>query len=487
MEDDRPKIDFENAPYTYKPVEPNFVSGEELDAEGEYKSRALTRTGPPMRPLNARRSKPTDAKFQQWATEERELVLKAQQGDHRSASLLVERHLYGIQVKGWRRWAKLNGIFKKGVTGPPKRERAVEYGDFIGAAVEKFWLALTRFKSKRNNGLNAYTQWGVRGAISDMARDWRNRTAFGGMESDIQRFLRYGERWNWPAEIIKLKFPKFSIEEIEWEKEVVYAIQEGESYGEGGVDDEKAFDSDHGRQLETATDSLAAVQSLPMSQYSRGAALGVRWKKALRNVIPWHLGYTKGFEPKRRSCYAPLWNDVVERDYAERDSALLKRIGRQRYADLLVARSKRTDTVYQVRNGELVTVQADKGAVTLRKRTGIDVEANPPQHTLPPIPGTLRSPLAKCSSRKNKTLPLPIGQAPAVISYWNVLSKNRPRRGFDMQTTDEIVLRLEAALTKHRGHTPSDLATLAKTHTERISHGSHDAARGNVLVARKRA
>ena len=98
--------------------------------------------------------------------------------------------------------------------------------------------------------------------------------------------------------------------------------------------------------------------------------------------------------------------------------------------------------------------------------------------------------MAECSSRKNKTLPLPIGQAPAVISYWNVLSKNCPRRGFDMQTTDEIVLRLEAeaALTKHRGHTPSDLATLAKTHTERIApHGLNNAARGNVPLARKRA
>ena len=41
LEDDRPKIDFENAPYTYKPVDPDFVSGEELDAEGENKSKAL--------------------------------------------------------------------------------------------------------------------------------------------------------------------------------------------------------------------------------------------------------------------------------------------------------------------------------------------------------------------------------------------------------------------------------------------------------------
>ena len=152
--------------------------------------------------------------------------------------------------------------------------------------MEKFWLALTRFKSKRNNGLNAYTQWGVRGAISDMARDWRNRTAFGGMESDIQRFLRYGERWNWPAEIIKLKFPKFSIEEIEWEKEVVYAIQEGESYSEGGVDDEKAFDSDNGRQLETATDSLAAFNRSRCRNIREGPLSGLGGRRRSGTSFP---------------------------------------------------------------------------------------------------------------------------------------------------------------------------------------------------------
>jgi hypothetical protein len=81
--------------------------------------------------------------------------------------------------------------------------------------------------------------------------------------------------------------------------------------------------------------------------------------------------------------------------------------------------------------------------------------------------------------------PIPQGQAPAVISYWNVLSKDRSRRGFDMQTTDEIVQRLsDAALPKYRGHKPSDVTAeaLAKTYT-RNPNGLTNAVRRNISIA----
>jgi hypothetical protein len=145
-----------------------------------------------------------------------------------------------------------------------KQERALQYGDFIGAVLEKFWLAVTGFTGK--GALGTYARLGVYGALSDTARDWRNKPSLGGADTRIQRFLPGGRRWEWPAEWIRLKFPKYSLNEIECEKEIAHAIQEAEPYGDDPVheDDEQSLESDY-RETETGSD-FEAAHELPLEQ-----------------------------------------------------------------------------------------------------------------------------------------------------------------------------------------------------------------------------
>jgi hypothetical protein len=48
-------------------------------------------------------------------------------------------------------------------------------------------------------------------------RDWHNAGGCSGTDNRLRRFIRYRRRWAWAPERIQLKFPKYSIEQIEAE------------------------------------------------------------------------------------------------------------------------------------------------------------------------------------------------------------------------------------------------------------------------------
>jgi hypothetical protein len=132
--------------------------------------------------------------------------------------------------------------------------------------------------------LNTHYKKAVIGALADAAYAYRNKPALGGMESDIQRFLRTHPGID--AEDVRQKFPDFSESEIE--REIIAYINLGirpsrkaqlagfgERYSEiGTVDDDGDHDQngDFKGNGETSVDNLDPDGDFdPVSQWSRRA------------------------------------------------------------------------------------------------------------------------------------------------------------------------------------------------------------------------
>jgi hypothetical protein len=144
-----------------------------------------------------------------------------------------------------------------------------------------------------------------------------------------------------PADWVQLKFPKYSLLQIEEEKKIAYSIQEGESYDENPVD----IDID-GNETEGAGCSLSVLDSPAVSEWSRSSARrGYRWpeERALRNAytwqtidgVTWGLGGKVGYRSKK--VYGSLWDDYFWSFVEKRQQVLLRWMGRQRYTDWRVA------------------------------------------------------------------------------------------------------------------------------------------------------
>jgi hypothetical protein len=189
-------------------------------------------------------------------------------------------------------------------------------------------------------------------------RDWQNKEGFSGRDTRLRRFLLNEEHRRWPLEMIQRKFPKYGLEEIALELEISVT----ESYTESSIIDENGDE-------QSLDDPIAAARSTS-SLWSRQNALGYRWpeKHAERNVFGYetvvsargglaHGEFGRRVQPwssRRERYYGSPWCDQVSEQARRAELALLARMGRRGYANWLVERSNRTDTYYEVRNGQLV-------------------------------------------------------------------------------------------------------------------------------------
>jgi hypothetical protein len=357
----------------------------------------------PMRPLSVAAPAPTSAELTQWAAEERRLIAEAQKGDeysfdahgrkrvipNKAARALVGRFLYTLQHEARKRWFKLNPtrhhkkkdlcpqnpgparydteqcrsaeklstddvyggrlqwtdshVFLAGTRDlmSPRKEQAIQYDDFLSTTLIVFWKTIVDF-GRRNTGLKAYLTPRLRGALSDIAHDWRNSVGLAGLDSDLVRFIRTGKRWEWPEQAILQELPawirrkyrkkRLTVQEIEGVKQTLTSIWEADSYAEEAIDDGN-YSSDEGRtdeprQLEAGTNHDG--ESAAVSGWSRNAAGSVA-------------------ATKRRLLAEARWLFDIE------DRALhrLETMGRRAYALWLVNRET-TCPFYLIRGGKLV-------------------------------------------------------------------------------------------------------------------------------------
>jgi hypothetical protein len=211
-----------------------------------------------------------------------------------------------------------------------------------------------------NNGLRAYLEKAINGAISDAQQEWQSK-GFSGFDTRLRRFLR-SDRELSPEDLQKLLpnytadqiaglndrpkkrdlsleqiqklFPKYTLGEIAQALEPIVM----QSYGEGAVDDENGHQDadDHtapsGYALAKASSDPVNAQRSTASQHSKRAALGpLKWTRrdnrpSLRNFY----AYEK--KPNKR-VYGSPWVDALERHTAIRERALLEWVGRQRFTE----------------------------------------------------------------------------------------------------------------------------------------------------------
>ena len=293
--------------------------------------------------FNRRVPKPTKLQFEQWRHEEPDLLRKLQGGDYGAAALLAERYRWWLQVR-------VAEVIKK-VRG------GLRFDDIFDCALIQFCESLNAFRPGSNNGLMAYLIKAIDGAISDAHQKWQSK-GFTELDTRLRRFLRDEANRNMPLEQIQKLFPKYTLEEIAQAQEPIVM----QTYGEGAVNDGNGHqdDDDHatpsGYALAAASgDPVNALRS-SASQGSKRDSLGYRWPRehGKRNLHGYDVVdsgrgglaygvYGRCVQPwsyRRKRAYGSLWNDLVERYAAARERALLRWMGRQRYADLLIERER---------------------------------------------------------------------------------------------------------------------------------------------------
>ena len=265
---------FENLEYGTIKRRPDEDDAFGLDADDIEKETAkpLPRLGEPsVNNLARSRSAPRPLK----RAEERRLILAAQAGDDRAMRTLIDHHIPWIRYQARLRWYR--------TISPDDPERAVEIDDFVSVGVAEFAQQVKTWKPPY--ALNTHYQKAVIGALANAAYAYRNKPALGGMESDIQRFLRTHPGID--AEDVRQKFPDFS--ELEIEREIIAYINLGirpsrkartagfgERYSEAGAgDDDGDYDQngDFKSSGETNVDDLDFDSFFggPVSQWSRDA------------------------------------------------------------------------------------------------------------------------------------------------------------------------------------------------------------------------
>jgi hypothetical protein len=186
----------------------------------------------------------------------------------------------------------------------PRAERCVEYEDFVAAGFEGLVKAIRGYRPGANNGLNAYARRYIRGEINKVFADWRNKPGLKN-ESRLHRWIR-AHPFAHPS-WIKERFPKLSIEQIEHEQQLCHAMWQPKEYREGSFDAQNNDGS-----IEEKEAGLEAHLSPFVSEWSRNSAF-----------------------------VAPLWNDTICNDADTRAKDRLKQIGRQAYADELIANARK--------------------------------------------------------------------------------------------------------------------------------------------------
>jgi hypothetical protein len=285
------------------------------------------------RGFNARVAKPSQQQFDQWRQEEPDLLRRLHGGDYAAAAILAERYRWWLGVQVASAVERVSG--------------GLRFEDVFDAALIQFLESLKDYRPGSNNGLRAYLDKAIAGAISDAQQEWQ-RHGFTGLDTRLRRFLRNEAHRSWPLEAIQKLFPNYTLEQIA-EAKKPFIMQ---SYGEGAVDDGNGFpdENDSGHAIAAAShDPINAVSiRSSASEGSKRDSLGRRWPRRVneRNVVGYESSGVRGgiahgeygrrvekWSYRRDRTYAPLWNDLVEHYTVAGEETLLQQMGRQAFTE----------------------------------------------------------------------------------------------------------------------------------------------------------
>jgi hypothetical protein len=237
--------------------------------ENEYRPKALPRSGDPSINLVSDYIRPRRLS----ASEEADLIKRAQDGDKAAANELVKAHILYVRWKATEKWRELN---RKTGLASPLPDRAIEYADFVTAGLVALSKAIRNWRP--GNKLNAFARRGIAGAMADTVRDWRNKPALAGMDARIQRFIRSHPYWSreWLANLFAQKYNvHVSLKHVAEEQHANHAAWTTETYSEGadwvGDDYERPVDLDaiRGDKPLMAATQFDDGEANPMSEWSR--------------------------------------------------------------------------------------------------------------------------------------------------------------------------------------------------------------------------
>jgi hypothetical protein len=269
------KIMFENIDHgtIKRRADEDHAFGLDADDVEKETAKSLPILGKPsVNNLARSRSAPRPLK----RAEERRLILAAQAGDDRAMRTLIDHHIPWVRYKAQLRWRQ--------TIGPDDSERAIQTDDLVSVGVAEFAERVRTWRPP--HALNTHYRKAVIGALANAAYAYRNGPALGGMESNVQRFLRTHPGID--AEGVRQEFPDLTESEIEGE--IVAYINLGirpsgkarlagfgDRYSETGTGDDDGdhdADGDFKSGGETSVDDLDPVSDFggPVSKWSRGAA-----------------------------------------------------------------------------------------------------------------------------------------------------------------------------------------------------------------------
>jgi DNA-directed RNA polymerase specialized sigma subunit len=259
--------------------------------------------------------------------EEARLLLAAQTGDARATDRLVRAHLPWVQTKALEKWARLHP------PGNSNDDRGVTLEDFVAAGLKALSQSIPGWRPGRT--FNTYYRKAVLGAIAEVAVDWRHRGVKA--ETRIQRLIRAHPDWRaeWFREEFLRRYPDASIpsvEEIEQEQAIAYAVWEPVKYDEASsFDDAGDHDKDGAYKGGDETQFTGPVRGY------EGGAVG-EWSRAQAS---------NSLHPARKIEHPALWVRTKKKSgstwpdhmIAGRDRRVLAeidKIGRRAYAQQLV-------------------------------------------------------------------------------------------------------------------------------------------------------
>jgi hypothetical protein len=338
------KGDFSKEPENDRVADPanewdRHFGAEPEDAKTQYQSRELVRRDKRQQRL-ANLSQRQKKLEELSPDEESRLLVAAQAGDDSATRTLVLHHLSTIQVYARQKWRRHNPAQNQ------YDEQAITVEDFIDAAIEGFLRAIHAFRPGSNNRLNALSRRFIDGALSDIARDWRNCGIQA--ESRLQRIIR-GHPFSsaeWVQAEYCRKYPNSkapSLDKIAAEMDAAFTLWQP---GNSKYDETSVFTDagDHHQGGDRDGDFMGGPSAFngPVRGYEGGAV-----SEGSRSWA------TNSLHPIRKNEHPSDWvaptpenrggSIFAERMMAERDArvaAEINKIGRREYANALVQREQ---------------------------------------------------------------------------------------------------------------------------------------------------
>ena len=184
--------------YTDPPEVGKLKNGEVAsDGQSEtpeiFHHNSLPRSGKPIPKLASRRW---------WGEilepgEEADLIRRAQAGDKAALSTLLKKfHRFVLKIA--KKYVQDPQIERQAQAWELTTHDGPELDDLVAEGMAELTKAITRVDLRRNNGLCAYAQKYVKGAISAEVRNWKKRGTFG--ETRIERWV-YSRPYDTPQQI----------------------------------------------------------------------------------------------------------------------------------------------------------------------------------------------------------------------------------------------------------------------------------------------